>query len=116
MCPGEANRIFAKTDGDIVLEFDTSGQGIDGKWEHFTQLRKIKIGFDMALGLCFVTSPKNILILSSPRRIWAVSCDTNKIMWQIEGKICPYSLLFLPETNLVLASDGKNSKNIGSGS
>ena len=115
MCPGEPNKIFVKTDGDTVLELDTSGQVTDDRWEGFSKVRKIKIGFDIVLGMCYLTSPESLLVLSSPVRIWAVSCDTNKIKWQIEGvmfgkKICPHSLLLLSESNLVLVADGNSSR------
>ena len=116
MCQGESKRIFVKIDRDNVLELDISNQGKSNDWEVFTQVNKIKIGFDIVLGMCYVSSPnKRLLIFSAPMRIWAVSCDKNNILWQAEGKIfgkniCPHSLLFLSESNLVLASDGNNSR------
>ena len=115
MCQGESNRIFVKTDCDNVLELDTSDQGKSNDWKVFSQVTKIKIGFDIVLGMCYASTPKRLLIFSSPMRIWAVSCKTNNIMWQVEGKIfgkkiCPHGLLFLQECNLVLVSDANNSR------
>ena len=91
-----------------VLELDCSR----------SKLRMIKIATEdpFAVSLCYIPSPYRMLVDKS-EVIQATSCDTENVVWSVEGQvsgrqILPRILLFLPNHNAILVSDGNDNGRI----
>ena len=93
----------------------------------FTLDRVIQRGMEQITAMCFVPN-ENVIVVSNFRKglIRAVSCDTEKIVWELKGKIqgvkCnPHGMVFSSRgPQALLVADGKNHRllvvNSGDGS
>ena len=109
---GENNKLYVSIFGTHrVLELDCSRT-------KFRELRMIKIATEdpFAVSLYYIPSPYRMLV-DKNEIIQATSCDTEKVVWSVEGQISgrqilPRSLLFLPNHNVILVSDGNDNSRI----
>ena len=117
MVHGEVNVLFVLFGTGQVL-------GLDCSRTKFVKLRIYEHGLKRIPHMCYVPSPKGLLVVSgtpiqpasahSKKVIQAISCGSGRVEWKLKGKIndkdlYPHSMLFLPRHNVILVADGRQA-------
>ena len=107
MCEGEGNTLYVEASRDQVLELDCT--------RPVFSIIKI-LSFKMNgyfKGMCYVPSSHRLLVASNGRKVVAISCDTNRIVWRRkEGYFTsdPCGLYYSQTYYAVLVADGEHSR------
>ena len=112
MSPGDGEVLYIVHDvkGIPVLELNTEQIPFTGP------SKTILSGMEDYFSMHYIPAPHKLIVFSSNTEslVWAVSVVDGEKMWEvkgeIEGKKCdPHGLLFSPDHQVLLVSDGVNS-------
>ena len=112
ICQGELNRLYVLTNGDKIIELNTST--VPFKEVERSSIRT-GIKSNLYRDLSYVPDPHKIIIVSDGITVHGISCDSKNIVWTLEDrvdgrKIDPHDLLYLPDRQIVLVADGENRR------
>ncbi len=80
----------------------------------FSQEKTIHSGMKLPFAICYIPSHK-LIVMSDAEMLRAVSCDTEKKVWELEGDVqgeqcCPGGMVYSPAHQALLVADGVNHR------
>ena len=113
MCHGDTGQIYVVHNvkgGFPILQLDCSHP-------QFSLIKTIQSGMKKYYAICYIPTHRLIAISSNedPKMVQAVSCDTEKVMWQLIGSVdgveChPHGMMYSPQHDTLLITDGINCR------